>query len=175
MKNWCFWTVVLGKTLESPLNSKEIKSVNPKGNQSWVFIERTDAEVETPILWLPDTKSWHIIKDLDAGKDWGQRRRGQQRMRGLNGITNSVDMLLLLFSGSIMSSSLWSHGLQHARLLCPSPSPRVCSNSGPLSRWCYLTISSSVVHFSSCPQSFPTSRSFPVSQLFTSGRTATSL
>ena len=78
-------------------------------------------------------------------------------------------LLLLLFNCSVLSISLWSHGLQHARLLCPSPSPRVCSNSGPLSRWCYLTISSSVVHFSSCPQSFPTSRSFPVSQLFASG------
>ena len=78
-------------------------------------------------------------------------------------------LLLLLFNCSVLSISLWSHGLQHARLLCPSPSPRVCSNSGPLSRWCYLTISSSVVHFSSCPQSFRASGSFPVSQLFTSG------
>ena len=135
------------RRLESPLDSKEIKSVNPKGNQLWIFIERTDAEAEAPILWLPDTKSWHIVKDLDAEKDWGQRRRGQQRMRGLNGITNSVDMLLLLFSGSIMSSSLWSHGLQHARLFCPSLSPGICSDSCPLSQCCYLTISSSAVPF----------------------------
>ena len=68
-KNWCFWTVVLEKTLESPLDSKEI---NPKGNQHWIFIGRTDAESETPILWPPDAKSWLIGKDSDAGKDCGQ-------------------------------------------------------------------------------------------------------
>ena len=71
-KNWCFWTVVLEKTLESPLDCKEIKQVNPKGNQSWIFIGRTDAEVEAPILWPPDAKSQLIRKDPDAGKDWRQ-------------------------------------------------------------------------------------------------------
>ena len=70
-KNWCFWTVVLEKTLESPLDYKEIQSVHPKGNQSWVFIGGTDVEAETPILWLPDVESWLIRKDPDAGKDWG--------------------------------------------------------------------------------------------------------
>ena len=75
-KNWCFWTVVLEKTLESPLDSKEIKPVNPKGNQLWIFIGRTDAEA--PILWLPDAKSWLIEKDLDAGKTEGRRRKGRQ-------------------------------------------------------------------------------------------------
>ena len=69
-KNWCFWIVVLEKTLESPLDSKEIQQVHPKGNQSWIFIGRTDAEVETPILWLPDAKNQVIRKDPDAGKDW---------------------------------------------------------------------------------------------------------
>ena len=69
-KNWCFWTVVLEKTLESPLDSKEIQPVNPKGNQSWIFIGRTDAEAEAPIFWPPDVKSWLIRKDPDAGKDW---------------------------------------------------------------------------------------------------------
>ena len=69
--NWSFWTVVLEKTLESPLDCKEIQPVHPKGDQSWVFIGRTDAEAETPILWPPDVKSWLIWKDLDAGKDWG--------------------------------------------------------------------------------------------------------
>ena len=69
-KNWCFWIVVLEKTLESPLDSKEIQPVHPKGNQSWIFIGRTDAEVETPILWLPDAKNQVIRKDPDAGKDW---------------------------------------------------------------------------------------------------------
>ena len=75
-KNWSFWTVVLEKTLESPLNSKEIKLVNPKGNQSWIFIGRTDAETKAPILWPPDAKRWLIRKDLDAGKDWGQEEKG---------------------------------------------------------------------------------------------------
>ena len=73
-KNWCFWTVVLEQTLESPLDSKEIKPFNPKGNQSWIFIGRTDAEAEALILWPPDAKSWLILKDPDAGKDWGQKK-----------------------------------------------------------------------------------------------------
>ena len=69
-KNWCFWTVVLEKTLESPLDCKEIQPVHPKGDQSCIFVGRTDAEAETPILWPPDAKSWLIEKDPDAGKDW---------------------------------------------------------------------------------------------------------
>ena len=76
LKNWCFWTVVLEKTLESPLDCKEIQPVNLKGNQSWIFIGRTDAEPETPILWPPDAKKWLIGKDLDAGKDWRQEEKG---------------------------------------------------------------------------------------------------
>ena len=75
-KKWCFWTVVLKKTLESPLDCKEIQPVHPKGDQSWVFIGRTDVEAETPILWLHDTKSWLIWKYPDAGKDWGQEENG---------------------------------------------------------------------------------------------------
>ena len=75
-KNWCFWTVVLEKSLESPLDCKEIKPVSPKGNQSWIFIGRTDAEAETPVLWPPDAKSWLIWKDPDAGKDWRQEEKG---------------------------------------------------------------------------------------------------
>ena len=74
-KNWCFWTVVLEKTLKSPLDCKEIQPVHPKGNQSWIFIGRTDAEAETPLLWPPDAKSWLIWKDPDAGKDWGQEEK----------------------------------------------------------------------------------------------------
>ena len=74
-KNWCFWTVVLEKTLESPLDCKEIQPVHSKGDQSWIFIGRTDAEAETPILWPPDAKSWLIRKDPDAGKDWGQEEK----------------------------------------------------------------------------------------------------
>ena len=73
-KNWCFWTVVLEKTLESPLDCKDIQPVHSQGDQSWVFIGRTDVEAEIPILWPPDVKSWLIGKDPDAGKDWGQKK-----------------------------------------------------------------------------------------------------
>ena len=75
-KNWCFWIMVLEKTLESPLDCKEIQPVYPKGNQSWIFIVRTGAEAETPILWPPDVKSWLIWKDTEAGKDWRQEEKG---------------------------------------------------------------------------------------------------
>ena len=75
-KNWCFWTVVLEKTLESPMDCKEIQPVHPKGDQSWVIIGRTDAETETPILWPPDVKSWLIGKDPDVRRDWGQEEKG---------------------------------------------------------------------------------------------------
>ena len=76
LKNWCFWTVVLEKTLESPLDSKDIQPVHPKGNQSWIFIGRTDAEAETPILWPPNVKNWLIGKDPDVRKDWRQEEKG---------------------------------------------------------------------------------------------------
>ena len=76
LKNWCLWTVVLEKTLECPLDCKEIQPVNPKGNQFWKSIGRTDAEAETPILWPPDAKNWLIGKDSDAGKDWRQEEKG---------------------------------------------------------------------------------------------------
>ena len=79
LKNWCFWTVVLEKTLESPLDSKEIKPVHRKGNQPWIFIGRTDAEAEAPILWPPDVKSQLIGKNPDAGKDWGQEKERGDR------------------------------------------------------------------------------------------------
>ena len=75
LKNWCFWTVMLEKTLETPLDHKEIKPVNPQGNQSWISIGRTDAEAETPIVWPPDTKNWLIRKGPDAGKDWRQEEK----------------------------------------------------------------------------------------------------
>ena len=126
-ENWYFWTVVLGKTLESPLDYKEIQTVHPKGNQSSVFIGRTHAEAEALIL-LP-----------------------------------------VQFSHSVVSDSLWPHGLQHARPPCPSPTPGVYPNSRPLSRWCHPTISSSVVPFSSHLQSFPALESFQINQFFTSG------
>ena len=88
------WTLMLEKILESPLHCKEIKPVNPKGNQSWTFIGRTDAETETPILWPPDSKSQLFRKDPDTEKDRKQRRRGQQSMRWLDGITDSMEMNL---------------------------------------------------------------------------------
>ena len=90
LKNWCFWSMVLEKTLESPLDCKEIQPVHPKGDQSWVFIGRADVDAETPILWPPDAKSWLIWKDPDAGKIEGRRRRGWERMRWSNGITQWI-------------------------------------------------------------------------------------
>ena len=85
-KNWCFWTVVLEKTLKNPLACKGIKPVHPKGNQAWVFIGRTDVEAETPILWPPDVKNWLIGKAPDAGKDWRQEEKGmtEDEMVGLH-------------------------------------------------------------------------------------------
>ena len=94
LKNWCFWTVVLQKTLESPLDCKEIQAVHPKADQSWVFIGRTDVEAEAPILWPYDAKSWLFGKDPDAGKDWRQEEKGKTEMRWLDGTTDSMDLSL---------------------------------------------------------------------------------
>ena len=93
-KNWCFWTMVLEKTLESPLDCKEIQPVHPKGGQSWMFIGRTDVEAETRILWLPDAKSLLIWKDPHAVKDCGQEEKGMTEDKMVGGLTNSMDMSL---------------------------------------------------------------------------------
>ena len=118
-KNWCFWIVVLEKTLESPLECKEIQPVHPKGDHSWVFIGRTDVETKTPVLWPPDKKSWLIGKDSDAGKDWGQEQKGKtedemvgwhHRLDGHGfGWTPGVGD----WQGGLACCSSWGHRVRH--------------------------------------------------------------
>ena len=107
MKNWCFWNVALEKTFESHLDYKEVKPVNAKGSQPWTFIGKTNAEAETPIFWPPDVKSWLIRKDSDAGKDWRWRRKGWQRTRWLDNITDSMDMYLSKHQEMVKDREPW--------------------------------------------------------------------
>ena len=108
-KNWCFWTVVLEKTLESPLDCKEIQLVHPKGNQPWIFIGRTDAEAETLILWPPDTKNWLTGKDPDAGEDWRQEEKGstEDEMVGWYHWLDEHEFEQVLGAGDGQGSLVW--------------------------------------------------------------------
>ena len=117
-KNWCFWTVVLEKTLESPLDCKEIKPVNIKGNKFWIFFGRTDTEAEAMILWSPDSKNQLFRKDTDDGTDWRQEEKGMTEDKCLNGITNSVDKFEQTpgdgkRQGSLAWCSPWGHRVGH--------------------------------------------------------------
>ena len=107
LKNWCFWTVALEKTLESPLDCKEIQPVNPKGNQPWILIGRTDAEAETPILWPWSKELTHWKRPLMLGKIEGKRRSGWQRMRWLDGITHWMDIVWTSSGSWLMDREAW--------------------------------------------------------------------
>ena len=157
-RNWCFWAVVLGKTLESHLDCVEVKPVHPKWNQSRIFIGCWSWNSNTLATWCKELTHWK--------RPWCWERL----KAGGKGEPEKLDYISSVqFSRSVMSDSLRPHEPQGARLPCPSPAPRVYTNSCPLSWWCHPTISSSVIPFSFCLQSFPASGSFQIRQFFASG------
>ena len=118
LRNLCFWTVVLEKTLEGALDCKQIQPVHPKGNQSWMYIGRTDVEAETPIVWPPDMKSWLIGKDPDAWRDWGQEEKGTTEDEMVGSITDSIDMGLGELWKLVLDRQAWCaaiHGVARSR------------------------------------------------------------
>ena len=115
LKNWWFWTVVLEKTLERPLDCKEIKPLNPEGNQAWIFIGKTDAEAETPILWPPNAKNWLIGKDPEAGKDWGKEENGVTEDELVDGSSDSMVVSLSKLRGMVKDTEAWSAAIHGAR------------------------------------------------------------
>ena len=179
---WCW------RRLDSPLDCKEIKSVNPKGNQPWIFTGRTVADTEAPILGPPGVKSQLIGKDPDAGKDWGQEEKGATKDKMVrwhhwlighefeqpSGDSEGQGSLACCSPWGCKESDMTERlNWTEPRPPCPSPTPGVHSDSRPSSQWCHPAISSSVVPFCSCPQSLPASESFPMSQLFAWGGRST--